>query len=405
MRGTLLLVASLLLLARQALADDWPNWRGPHHNGISSEKNWVAKWPADGPPLLWKKSVGLGFSSITVSQGRAYTMGNKDDVDTVFCFDAENGNVLWKKSYPCPINPLYYEGGPSATPTVDGNFVYTLSKKGNLYCFAADSGNIVWSKDIAAELGLEVPTWGFSSSALIEGDELLLNVGFQGTAFDKSTGKVLWTTGRQASGYSTPLPCSFDGKSAIAVLTGNGAAGVDAATGKNLWQYPWKSGYNLNIADPVIDGNDVFVSSAYAKLAAVLQIQGRTPQVVWRGASLCNQINSCVLFNGFLYGVDGMAGPTANASLKCVDWKTGAVKWTFRDLGGGALLGVEPDMIIAISDKGELFTAAASPQGFNPISRAQVLGGRCWTVPTLANSRLYCRNARGDLVCLDVKPH
>ncbi len=398
--------AALLLLAASlpTRADDWPNWRGPNHNGISSETGWVAKWPADGPPQLWKASVGTGFSSVTVSKGRAYTMGNKDDVDTIYCFDAETGHVVWKKSYPCPADPLYYEGGTSATPTVDGNAVYTLSKHGNLYCLAADSGAVLWSKDLPAELGLEIPKWGFASSALVEGNLLVLNVGWQGTAFDKASGKVEWTTGKLASGYSTPLPCSFSGKPAFAIMTSAGAAGVDLATGKNLWQYPWKANYDLNIADPVINNDQVFVSSSYARIDALLQIQGRTPRVVWRNTVLGNQINSSVLLNGYLYGVDGTAGPTANARLKCVDWNTGTVKWTFPDLGGGALM-IADGKIIAISDKGELFTAAASPQSFTPISRAQVLGGRCWTVPVLANGRIYCRNARGDLACLDVKPH
>jgi outer membrane protein assembly factor BamB len=385
-------------------ADDWPNWRGPNHNGISSETGWLAKWPADGPPRLWKASVGLGFSSVTVSKGRAYTMGNQKDTDTVFCFDAETGKLVWKHSYACPTAPLFYEGGTSATPTVDGNNVYTLSKKGDLFCFAADTGKIIWSKNVATELSLDVPTWGFASSALIEGKLLLLNVGSFGTAFDKSTGKVLWTTGKTASGYSTPVPCTFGGKPALALVTGSGAVGVDMAAGGKLWEYLWKTDYNINVAEPIPVGDQVFVSSSYGRTCALLQIQGGTAKALWRNSNMCNQINSCVLVDGYLYGVNGVAGPTPNASLRCVDWQTGSVKWNYPDLGGGALT-VADGKIIAMSDKGELFTAAVSPQSFTPISRVQVLGGRCWTVPVLANGRIYCRSGRGDLVCLDVKPH
>jgi len=396
---------ALVLAAVSPLrADDWPNWRGPNHNGISTESGWLAKWPADGPPQLWKASVGTGFSSVAVSQGRACTMGNEKDIDTVFCFDAETVKVIWKHSYPCPLDAHFYEGGTSATPTVDGNHVFTLSKKGDLFCFAADDGKVVWSKNIAKELGLELPMWGFASSALIEGKLLLLNVGSFGAAFDKSTGTVVWSTGTGASGYSTPVPCFFGGKPAVALVTETNAVGVDMATGAKLWEFALKANWKINAADPVPVGDRFFVSSMYAGTGALLQIQNGTAQAVWQNGNLRNQFNSSVLVGGFLYGVDGVAGPAPNASLKCVDLQSGSVKWNYPDLGGGALM-VADGKFIALSDKGELLTAAVSPQGFTPISRAQVLGGRCWTVPVLANGRLYCRNSKGDLLCLDVKPH
>jgi len=407
MAGTLLKIALALLAAAAASplrAEDWPNWRGPHHNGISTETGWLAQWPADGPPRLWKTSVGIGFSSVTVCKGRAYTMGNRNDADTVFCFDAETGRVIWKQSYSSPIDPLYYEGGTSATPTIEGDHVFTLSRRGSLFCFRAEDGKIIWSKNVADELGLAVPQWGFSSSALIEGKLLLLNVGTFGAAFDKSTGKVLWTTGTAKSGYSTPLPCSFGGIKTVAMTTGFGVVGVEMATGRKIWQYLMKADYDLNIADPIPSGDRLFVSSAYAKTDALLEIQDGTVKTIWKNGDMRNQFNSSVLVNGFLYGADGIPTSSPKTSLRCVDWQNGAVKWNYSDLSGGALM-VADGKIIALSDKGELFTAAASPQNFTPISRAQVLGGRCWTVPVLANGRIYCRNARGDLVCLDVKPH
>jgi outer membrane protein assembly factor BamB len=406
MRGTHLKLALALLLATTSTlrADDWPNWRGPNHDGISTESGWLAKWPADGPPRLWKTSVGVGFSSVTICKGRAYTMGNQRDTDTVFCFDAETGKLIWKQSYACSTDPHFYEGGTSATPTVEGNHVFTLSRKGNIFCFDAEDGKIIWSKNIADELGLEIPQWGFACSALIEGRLLLLNVGSSGVALDKSSGKVVWTTGTGTSGYSTPLPCSFGGTPAVVLMTSTGVVDVDMATGKKLWQYLWKAAYNLNIADPVLAGDRLFVSSSYATNDALLQIQDGTATAVWQNGNLINQFNSSVLVGGFLYGINGVAGPTPRASLRCVDLQNGAVKWNYPEMGGGALM-VADGKIIALSDKGELFTAAVSPQSFTPISRTQVLGGRCWTVPVLANGRIYCRNARGDLVCLDVKPH
>jgi outer membrane protein assembly factor BamB len=395
-------LAMVLAAAAPLRADDWPNWRGPNHNGISTESGWLAQWPADGPPRLWKASVGTGFSSVAVANGRAYTMGNAQDTDTVFCFDAETGKVIWKHSYPCPLDAHWYEGGTSSTPTVDGNTVFTLSKKGDLFCLAADTGKVLWSTNIA--VGLELPMWGLSSSALIEGNLLLLNVGTCGAALDKSSGKAVWTTGTKASGYSTPVPYSSAGKPALALMTGSGAAGVDLATGARLWDFPLHGQWNLFIADVIPVGDRFFVSSSYANTGALVQLQDGAARPVWQNGNLRNQVNSSVLVDGCLYGVDGVAGPAPSASLKCVDARDGSVKWNFPGLGGGSLM-VADHKIIALSDKGELFTAAVSPQSFTPISRAQVLGGRCWTVPVLANARIYCRNAKGDLLCLDVKPH
>src|SRR5581483_9513255 len=183
----------MLLPCPAARAADWFRWRGPDLNGISKETGWLAKWPDEGPKQLWKASVGTGFSSMSVSHGHLYTMGNDGkDTDTVFCFDAVTGADVWKYSYPCALDPKFYEGGTSSTPIVDGDRVYTLSRKGDLFCLNAANGHVVWSKNVHSDFGNEIPTWGFAGSPLVEGDLLILNVGTAGTALDKKTGKVIW---------------------------------------------------------------------------------------------------------------------------------------------------------------------------------------------------------------------
>ncbi|HWF18883.1 MAG TPA: PQQ-binding-like beta-propeller repeat protein, partial [Verrucomicrobiae bacterium] len=167
----------LILAGTQAsvYADDWYRWRGPNLNGISTETGWQTQWPDEGPKRLWKASVGMGFSSMTVSHGHLYTMGNDGDAtDTVYCLDAATGKPVWKHSYPCPLDPHFYEGGTSSTPIVDGDRVYSISRKGNLFCLDAATGKVIWSKNLPEELGCEIPTWGFAGSALVEGDLLIL---------------------------------------------------------------------------------------------------------------------------------------------------------------------------------------------------------------------------------------
>ena len=381
------------------LASDWPNFRGPGHDGISTEKNWSAQWPAEGPKQLWKANVGIGFSSMSVADGRVFTMGNAEDKDSVFCFDAETGKQIWKHTYDCQLDPKYYEGGPSVTPTVAGKRVFTFSRKGDLFCFDAADGKVIWQKNIAKELGAEIPTWGFAGSPLVENDLLVLNVGGCGAALDKNSGKVIWSSGKEPSGYSTPLACKFGGKPAIVFFTQQHAVAIEPKTGHDIWRYPWKTKYDVNASQPIVIGDKVFISSGYDHGCALLQIKDGEKNVLWENKNMRNQLNSSVLVDGYLYGIDGDAG---RGALACVELASGAVKWSEKSLGSGALV-VADKKLIAISDKGELVTAEVSPTEFKQISRAQVLGGKCWTVPVLANGKIYCRNAKGDLVCLDVK--
>ncbi|HKS35965.1 MAG TPA: PQQ-binding-like beta-propeller repeat protein, partial [Verrucomicrobiae bacterium] len=185
---------------------DWYRWRGPDANGISKETGWSTAWPSEGPKQLWKANVGTGFSSISISKGRAYTMGNRHDTETVYGLDADTGAVIWKHSYPCVADPNLYEGGPNATPTVDGKVVYTFSRRGHVFALHAETGKVVWSRDLRTEIGLKLPEWGFSGSPLVQGQLLILNAGVGGTALDKETGKTVWTSSKDSAGYSTPIP-------------------------------------------------------------------------------------------------------------------------------------------------------------------------------------------------------
>ena len=382
-----------------ATAADWPRWRGPDLNGISQETGWSFQWPAGGPKQLWKVSVGIGFSSLSVSQGRVYTLGHADNTDTVFCFDAKSGTPVWKFSYMAKLDPKYYEGGPSATPTVDGDRIYTFSKQGLVLCLDAAKGTVIWSNNVMESLKLEMPNWGFASSVLVEDDACFVNAGMAGTAFDKKTGKVLWSSGKGEAGYSTPVPFDAGGERAVALCLKQDVAAVRVKDGKELWRYLWKTGWDVNAADPIISGGKIFISSGYNHGGVLLDVSSGKPKPIWENKNMRNHFASCVLLSGFLYGFDGDAGK-ATTTLKCLDLATGEVKWEERT-GVGGLMAADGKLIV-LTEKGELMVVAATPDGFKPISRAQVLGGKCWTTPVLANGQIFCRNAQGDLVCLNV---
>jgi len=383
-----------------ASADDWPCWRGPGHNGISAETGWLDRWPDGGPRVLWKAEVGTGFSSFAVAGGRVYTLGNADNTDTVFCFEAATGKALWSHAYPSDLGDKFFEGGPTSTPAVDGDRVYTIGRWGDAFCFEAATGKIVWSKNIVQETGLPAPGWGLAGSPVVHGDLLLLNAGDAGLALEKATGKVAWKSAAKEPGYSTPLVVRRGDAELLLLGSGKSYLAVDPRTGREAWRVKWVTQYGCNAADPVVDGDRVFLSTGYGKGAALLKPGAGEPEVVWQGKVMRNQMNPCVLVGGFLFGADGDAGQ--KGALKCVELATGAEKWAKERFGPGAVT-VADGRLIALSEKGELTVAPASPEGFQPTARAQVLGGKCWTVPVLANGRIYARNAAGDVVCLDVK--
>ncbi|HUS72188.1 MAG TPA: PQQ-binding-like beta-propeller repeat protein [Sedimentisphaerales bacterium] len=378
-------------------AADWSNWRGPNHNGISNETGWVATWPEAGPKVLWEKSLGTGFASMAVSKGRVYAMGNIKDNDILYCLDADTGKEIWKKSYPCPLFKKDHEGGPCATPTVDGDSVYTFSKNGDAVRFRAATGEVVWHKKLNKDLGFKHPTWYFASSPFIIDNMVILNAGTNGVALNKADGSVIWQNGKGAAGYSTAVPFTMDGQRCVAIFSAKEMVALVAETGKILWKIPWKTSYDVNAADAIITGDKIFLSSGYNKGCALFKIGSSDFTELWRNKNMRNHFNSCVLWKGYIYGVD-------ETTVKCLDFKTGQEQWSQKGFGKGSLM-LSDEKLIILSDKGKLAIAEASPTGFRQLSSAQILPNKkCWTVPVLANGRIYARNnPDGRLVCLDVR--
>lgn len=400
--SVLLLIILVCAWSAASLAADWPQWRGPNRDGISAEKGWMSAWPAEGPKQLWKFSVGTGYATVSVSNGRVYTIGNVNKIDTVYCLDANSGSVIWKHSYPCATESGGHPG-PASTPTVDGNRVYTLSREGHLFCFDAGSGKVIWAKEIVRDFGAKRPEWDLASSPLILDNMMIIDAGMA-LALNKSDGSLVWNTRdygvswgikNQGGGYSSPMPFSLNNAKRLAVFNSSGLVILDPKSGKELMLHPWKTDYNINAATPIISGDEVFISSGYNVGCALVKVSGNKPSVIWQNKNMRNHFNSCVLWKGYLYGFD-------ESQLKCLDWKTGDVKWTQNGLGKGSLMLADGKLII-MSENGDLVIAEALPNSFNELARKKILDGLCWTVPVLSNGRTYCRNHEGELVCLDVK--
>ena len=388
---TLAVCMILALLVAGTRAADWPNYAGPNHDGISTETGWNPL-ALNEVKIVWQAEIGVGFSSVAVAGGKAYAMGNiNKNTDVVYCFDAVSGKELWRHEYPEPLNPKYYEGGSSSTPTVHDGKVYTLSKSGKVFCLEAETGKVVWDR----KLPHKAPTWGFSSSGLVGGETIIFNVGSAGVALNTASGEVVWNSGSGESGYATPVPFqSPDGASLIAIFGKDTLIAVDPADGTLKWSFPWKTENDVNAANPIIRGDEILITSGYNHGAALVKIAGQ-PTAVWENKNMRSQMSGPVRIGEHIYGIN-------QNELACLEWKTGKTVWAERKTGNGSL-SAAGDKLIVVSERGRLMIVEATPEGFKELSGADLLSARCWSPPTLANGYIYVRNSPGKLVCVDVR--
>jgi len=394
----LALLATWLLAADFAPAADWPHWRGVHYDGKTTE----ALGNVTGLTQMWTAEAGIGFSSFSVVKGRVYTMGNQDARDTVWCFDASSGKVLWSHSYPCELHPKYYEGGTSATPTVTDEAVYTLGKQGQVFAFHPETGAVLWQRDLRADYELELPEWHFAGSPyLAKGKDgrnvLVLNVAAAGVGLDPLTGQTVWKSGPEATGYSTPVPLTADlgGSGIVALFLKKSMAGIEARTGRLTWSIPWTG---LNATDPIVEGRDVLVSSIGGSALMRVEADG-TAKEVWRRKDYQNYFNPPVKIGPHLYGIDGTTHrPTG---FVCLEWTTGKELWREDGHATGGIIATADYLVLC--DKGEIVIARPDPTKLDVVLRESVLPGTCWTAPVVAHGFIYARNAAGRVVCLRVE--
>ena len=398
-----LLVAILAssVFAIAATSASWPNWMGPKRDGISLEKGWSVNWPEDGLRVSWSRDIGIGFSSISIAEGRLFTMGHVDGEEIVWALAAGTGEVLWSHRYPCELNDNLHDGGPAATPTIDGDRVYTLGKEGQLFCFQAATGEVLWKKQLPTDLDVPLPEWGFSGSAVILGDQLLLEVG-RVVSIHKRTGEVTWQTEKHEAGYgSVALIALPHQPRCLATLDCDGLRIVQLETGKEVAFHEWKSPFRTNATTPIVSGNRIFISSAYNVGCGLFEFDGTSLREIYANRKMRNHFNNCILLDGYLYGFDGNSNLGRVVHLTCMNFSTGEVAWQQAGFGCGSLM-VANGQLLILSDRGTLVLAKATPDKFEEITRSTFLKDRCWTVPVLLDRHIYGRNALGKLKCVEL---
>jgi len=374
---------------------------GPGADLISAETGWESNWDEGGVPVLWKTNVGVGYCTVSVANGFLFTIGHHAGQETLFCFDAETGEEKWKQTYKAELVDNLHKGGPAATPTVDGEHVFALSRDGRLMSLVAATGDPVWEQSLISTTKAKLPEWGFSSSVVVEGGQLLVESGGL-ASYDRATGKLLWHAGPYKVGYGSPALFTYGEKRYAAGLNNQNVQIVDIATGQEVTTSEWLTSYDTNSTTPMVRGDEIFISTGYKRGCELLQFDGQSLKQLYEQKTMSNHMNNCVLWEGHLYGVHGNSHNPSQCALRCIEWKTGQQKWSQRGCGAGSLI-LSDGKLIVLSDQGVLTLVKASPQKFEELARQEVLSGECWTTPVLANGRIYCRSSDGDLVCLDVK--
>jgi outer membrane protein assembly factor BamB len=410
----------LFALATTLHAADWPQYRGLTGDGRTAEKV-LKPWPATGPKVLWKVPTPAGFSSFAVAKGKAFTLilreadGAKQE--TVLALDANTGKELWA----VPLGSAAYKGGgdsgapdnnggdgPRSTPTTDGTRVFTLSGNLALQAFDAATGKVAWSKDLIAEHAGRNITWHNAASPLLEGGLLYVAGGGPDEsllAIDAKDGKVVWKAFDEKMTHATPTAATILGQRQIIFFVQSGLLAVEPKTGKELWRYAFN--YSTSTAaSPVVAGDIVYCSAGYGVGAGAVRVAkngdawSATELYRMRGNKpLANHWSTPVVKDGHLYGMfqfkEYGTGP-----VKCVDIANGAVKWEQPGFGPGQVI-LAGDQLVTLSDAGELVLIDAKPDGYKELARADVLAGKCWSTPILANGRIYARSTT-EAVCLDL---
>ena len=411
-RPSLPAILSLLLALNFSAraASDWPQLLGPTRDGVYAGADLSATWPAEGPRVLWQKKVGQGFSGPAVAGGKLILFHRLGDKETVEALNAADGKGLWSLDYPTAYRDDFgFDEGPRATPAIADNKVYTYGAEGALHCVDLATGKKLWNVDARSQFQVPKGFFGIACSPLVEGNAVLVIIGSKNqagiVAFDRTNGKILWKATSDEASYASPVAATIRGRREALCLTRSELVALDPATGKVLFQYPFAPPIHSSVsaATPLVIGDSIFLSASYNTGAALLRLDEDGPKKVWAGDDiLSNHYATSVHHGGFLYGIHGRTDPGIEpaASLRCVELKTGKLKWE-EPAFGAATLTLAGDQLLILTERGELIRAQASPSGFKSTSRAQVLSSQVRAYPAVAGGRFYARS-KDKLVCLDL---
>lgn len=396
----------LFCLTASAFAKDWPQWRGPNRDGVSTETGLLKKWPADGPKLAWKaEGFGAGYSSVAVANGKIFTLGDQEDGSYAIAVNESDATPLWKTKIGDAGGHKKYPGTRS-TPTVDGEQVFILNQFSDLVCLDAATGKKIWSRNLESEFGGKMMSgWKYSESPLVDGDKVLCTPGGRdGTvlALNRNTGKQIWRTTdwTDPAGYSSIVIATIHAQRQYVQLTGAHVAGIDPDSGRILWKAE-RIGKTAVIATPIVDNNRVLVTSAYGIGCNGFRIDKKgsnwSAEQIYSDTKLANHHGGVIRIGEFAYG-------TSKVTLDCMNVDTGEQLWQERSVGKGALVCAD-GLLYLRSERGPVALIKPSAEGLKEISvfeQPDRSSQQAWPHPVVANGKLYLRD-QDILLCYDVK--
>jgi outer membrane protein assembly factor BamB len=395
---------------------DWPQFLGPTRDGVYAG-DIAGAFPAGGPRVAWKMDVGEGWAAPVVADGKTLIFHRVKNEAVLDCLDAATGKPIWGSAHPTDYTDGFgFDPGPRATPVVADGRVFTFGAEGTLRAVELATGKEIWAIDAVKQYKAQRGYFGLACSPIVEGDRLIVQIGGKApssvvVALDVRNGRQLWGSidvdadgNTSEAGYSSPTIATIGGKRYVISVNRRSFNVIDVASGKVVTQLPFHSRQqaSVNAATPLVVGDEVFLSASYdvgAKLLKLDPANPAKPQVVWENdESMSNHYAPCVYRVGMLYGFHGRQeqGP----ELRCVEWKTGKVRWRQEDLGAGTVT-LAGDKLLVLTEGGILIMAAASPEGFKELGRARVLGAESRAYPAIAGGMLYARG-KDRLVCVEL---
>jgi outer membrane protein assembly factor BamB len=380
-------------------APDWPGFRGPGRDGVAHGVRVATDWSATPPVELWRRPIGPGWSSFAVRGGRVYTQEQRGEDEVVACYDAATGEPVWIHRDAARFWESNGGAGPRATPTLSDGHVYTLGGTGIVNALDAGNGAVVWSRDGAADTGAKLPVWGFSGSPLVIGDVVVVAASGALAAYEAATGELRWSAPPRGEGYSSPHLATIGGLEQVVLIHGEGVTGVAPADGEVLWEHAWK-GYPIVQPALTADGDlliSVTAQSGLRRLDVANGSGGWTAEERWTSIGLKPYFNDFVVHEGHAYGFDG-------GILAAIGLEDGERKWKGGRYGHGQLVLLpEQDLLLVLSEEGELALVGATPEGFTEIARHPAIEGKTWNHPVLAGDLLVVRNGE-EMVAFRLPP-
>ena len=389
-------------MPQQASEGDWPGFRGPVRDGRATGIAFSANWDETPPREMWRRRVGLGWSSFTVIGEYLFTQEQRGGEELVVCYRAGDGNEVWRSGVSArfeePMGP-----GPRGTPAFDRGKLYTQGATGVLLCLDAVAGSLLWQRDLTKDVGAKTPTWGFSSSPVVAGNTVITYAGAgkgkSVAAYDAESGELLWSAGEGGHGYSSGHLARIADVPQVLMSSNYGLQAFEPETGSILWEHAWDYGGQARIVQPLLpDANSVILgtgtglgtrSLGVAKEGAVWKVEEQ-----WTTRRFRPYFNDLVYHEGHCYGFDGNR-------LACMDAATGERLWRGPRHGGQVLLIAEMGMLLVLNEAGEVVLVQAAPDEYHEIAKFKAIDGKTWNHPVVAHGRLFVRNS-DEAACFEL---